>query len=246
MPKTIEIGSAYLRGGFNGVSSVCLDSENLSEIERRANETIKGIVKSKMSLCIALANIKRKELYRQAGILSFKAYLAERRIRINRQTAYEYAKIGEILLKYQQDLRSVDFREEDGLKKLLLLDSAVNENCARKEFLFRKLKESSYREYQKFIEAGAHSARAESLNQRLSKSWISQVKLAIGDECIVVLPLGKEIVWFDNDIWRHLDSPNLQKKFKRHILNAVEAFFLKYSSAESQRKSYDRRVANNI
>lgn len=229
MPKSIEIESAYPSKSFHGVSSICFNSDDLEEIEQQVNDKIKGIVMSKISLCIALANIKMKELYKQIGLQSFKEYLSEKRINIKCQTAYEYAKIGEILLKYWQNLNCVDFREEDGLKKLLLLDIAMNKNCAHKEFLFRKLKESSYREFQRFIKDGLHSARAESANQGLLGYPISQIQLAIGDECIMLLPLGKEIVWFDNDIWRYLETPDLQRKFKRHILKAVEDFFLRYS-----------------
>jgi len=76
--------------------------------------------------------------------------------------------------------------------------------------LFKKLKESSYREFQRFLKKGLQSARAESVNPGRSKRLISRIQLAMGDECIMLLPIGKEIVWFDNEIWRYLDTPDLQ------------------------------------
>ena len=57
----------------------------------------------------------------------------------------------------------MDFREENGLKKLLLLDHALNTPSEeKKELVFKKLKSSSYREFRKFVNNTDQSARADS------------------------------------------------------------------------------------
>ncbi len=128
-----------------------LDSNNLYEIERGIQETMDGLVLSKVVLCKALANIDRKKLYTQVGAGNFHEYLQLERIPLNYKTAKEYAKIGDTLIRHASELEAVDFHEEDGLKKMVYLDKALDTCNAEREEIFQKVKESSLRDFQRWI-----------------------------------------------------------------------------------------------
>jgi hypothetical protein len=128
-----------------------LDSDNLYEIERGIQETMDGLVLSKVVLCKALANIDRKKLYTQVGAGNFHEYLQLERIPLNYKTAKEYAKIGDTLIRHASELEAVDFHEEDGLKKMVYLDKALDTCNAEREEIFQKVKESSLRDFQRWI-----------------------------------------------------------------------------------------------
>lgn len=128
-----------------------VESEDIREIESGIRETLSGITLSKAALCKALANIDKKRLYTQVGAKNFMEYLEMARIPINYKTAKEYAKIGDTMLRYDSELTSVDFREEDGLKKLVYLDKALEQCSEDRETVFQKVKESSLRDFQQWI-----------------------------------------------------------------------------------------------
>ena len=223
-----ETGPELLELERDSVSEVWTDCDDLREIERVINDTIQGIVLSKLSICIALARIKMNELYRQIGLETFKQYVLENRVNIHYNTALDYARIGEIVLKYRRELTDIDFRDEDGLKKLLLLDNALSENAEARDLLFGRLKESSYREYRRLVKQCLRPARAGRSGHAPCETMRSSLQLEIGEESITLLPIGKEIIWFDNDIWRYLGNPELPAKFKKHISRAIEDFFARY------------------
>ena len=201
--------------------------DDLFEIEQRINDRIKGIILSKLDICVALAKIKSNALYRQLGIPSFRKYLQEERINIHYHTAHEYAKIGEVWIEYQSQLKRIDFKEENGLKKLLLLDHALNTlSEEKKELVFKKLINSSYREFNKFVNNASESARADSEDRATLKNKAFKFALEMEGECIVLLPTGKEIIWFDTDIESLFSSSQLLGDFKRHIMKAAEDFFV--------------------
>ncbi len=128
-----------------------VESENIHEIETGIRETLSGIALSKAALCKALANIDTKKLYKQVQAGSFLEYLEMARIPLNYKTAKEYAKIGDTMLRFREELTSVDFREEDGLKKLVYLDKALDKCGEDREAVFEKVKESSLRDFQQWI-----------------------------------------------------------------------------------------------
>jgi hypothetical protein len=128
-----------------------VESENIHEIETGIRETLAGIALSKAALCKALANIDTKKLYKQVQAGSFLEYLEMARIPLNYKTAKEYAKIGDTMLRFREELTSVNFREEDGLKKLVYLDKALDKCGEDREAVFEKVKESSLRDFQQWI-----------------------------------------------------------------------------------------------
>jgi hypothetical protein len=130
-----------------------IDSENLEEIEEGIRETVKGVVLSKAAVCEALAHIDKKKLYSQAGYTNFRQYLQDERIPIKYKTAKEYAKIGDTLMRHRGSLDEVDFSEEDGLKKLIYLDKALKNHTGETLTVYKKVKEYSLREFQKFAAA---------------------------------------------------------------------------------------------
>jgi hypothetical protein len=137
--------------GKNEFSLDFVESENIHEIETGIRETLSGIALSKAALCKALANIDTKKLYKQVKAGNFLEYLEMARIPLNYKTAKEYAKIGDTMLRFREELTSVDFREEDGLKKLVYLDKALDKCGEDREVVFEKVKESSLRDFQQWI-----------------------------------------------------------------------------------------------
>ena len=134
------------------VSLDFIHSDNLEEIEKGIRETVSGVVMSRAAVCKSLANIDKKRLYVQAGHGSFLQYLKAQRIPIKYKTAKEYAKIGDTLMRYEENLKNVCFNEEEGLKKLIFLDKALRNHAEEAEQVFKKVTESSLREFQRYAE----------------------------------------------------------------------------------------------
>jgi hypothetical protein len=163
-----KLGKLHKTGGVYGTDSaiepVSLDfinSDNLQEIERGIRHTIQGVVLSKAAVCKSLANIDRKKLYRQAGADNFMQYLEEERIPIKYKTAKEYAKIGDVLIRHEEELDTVDFTEEDGLKKLMYLDRALEQTEEDREQVYQKVKEYSLRDFKQFALHTVHGGEDE-------------------------------------------------------------------------------------
>ena len=163
-----------------------------------------------------------EKLYNQVGISCFKDYLKTKRINIPYNTACDYAKIGETYFKYQEILERIRFTEEEGLKKLLLLDKSLLAHKEEKELVFKKLKGDSFRDFYRFAQNRYQYARADckKTNPNQNRS------LCLTEECIVILPDNKEVLWFDPDLDTNLGSTELSGKFIAHILKAAKDFFL--------------------
>ena len=86
----------------------CMDSGKLSDLESLAFRLSKIVLFSKVALCLVLATIKSKELYKQIGIASFKEYLKTQRITLHYNTAHEYAKIGQVFINHKEELEKID------------------------------------------------------------------------------------------------------------------------------------------
>lgn len=224
MNGTVSAGRANLKSaGLESSGDVRNDS--LQALEEYVNEKIKELVFSKLDICLSLAEIKRKQLFRELGYASFKEYLEAERIRLHYHTAHEYAKIGEVLLRYKEELNEVNFSEEAGLKKLLLLDDALQRRRSQKDTVFRMLKDASFREFKTFANAEEQSARADSASQSFGGLSLPRLRLESTDECIVLQPSSREIIWFDTDLECIFHSEKLANDFKRHVLRAVTVFF---------------------
>ncbi len=128
-----------------------VESENIHEIEVGIRETLSGIALSKAALCKALANIDKKKLYTQVKARNFMEYLEMARIPLNYKTAKEYARIGDTMIRYDAELKSVEFKEEEGLKKLVYLDKALEQNVEDRETVFQKVKDSSLRDFKQWV-----------------------------------------------------------------------------------------------
>ena len=127
-----------------------IHSSDLEEIEKGIQETVEGVMLSRAAICKSLANIDTKKLYHQAGCRSFMEYLKEERIPIKYKTAKEYAKIGDTLMRHADGLAEVDFKEEDGLKKLIFLDKAMRNLQENPRQVYKKIKEYSLREFRSY------------------------------------------------------------------------------------------------
>jgi len=214
--------------------AIYIYSNDLKDIEIGMKDTIKGVIFSKKIICIALAQIKLKELYKQAHVSSFKDYLKAGRIPIKYSTAIDYSLIGEALLKYRALLENHDFKEEDGLKKLLLLDKALTKYKNKSEIVFQKIKGTSFRDFKRFVNKDIN----DSLNTR-KKTILSYTDLSIkaDDECIYIEETGKEILWFNIDMEKDLGIDFiLTKKIRTSVLNTIKILLKNCYYSTSRRK----------
>lgn len=180
-------------------------------------------------ICVALANIKTKKLYKQIGLKSFKEYIREKRINLNYATAFEYTKIGIIYQQLKKYLDRINFGEENGLKKLLFLEQALKNNQA--DQVYDNLIKFSFRNFKKFAEGITQnisnnttasliekSARADFRSEKL---LMKSDKISADDEGIYLEPKGTEIVWFNYD----LNSNPRYGKLKKTLIRATRDFF---------------------
>jgi len=221
--------SNYTRSSINflrkklAVSLDFIHSSTLNEIENGIQETAKGVIFSKKAICIALAQIKKKELYRQIKINNFKEYLKRKRIPFNYSTALDYSIIGEMFLKYKNELESVHFNEEDGLQKLLLLEKGLKNNKEHPQYVFRKIREDSFRDFKLFVNNNGRKESKQTLRKKIFN--LQDISIKIEDETVSLFPEGIDILWFNRDIENRLGMPGIYKKFQKHIIESVNNFF---------------------
>lgn len=200
-----------------------IHSDNLNEIEKGIKQTLKGVLLSKKAICIALARIKNRELYRQVFINSFKEYLQKKRIPLNYSTALDYSIIGEMLLKYENELKNVHFGEENGLQKLLLLEKGLSNYKDQPQLVFKKISEDSYRNFKLFVnnnekKKSKHKGKEDVL-------LLKDFSVKTEDERIYLLPIDLDVLWLNKDIEHKLGIPGIYKKFQAKIIKAVKDFF---------------------
>jgi hypothetical protein len=201
----------------------CADSDNLLEVEQWIVENVRTISRCRLSICLAFARIKTNKLYKQAGINSFSGYLQAKRVKIHYHTAHDYALIGEIYLKYRDELEMIHFTEHDGLRKLLLLEQGLERANGHATAVFQTFKGSSFREFKRFVHAHCKSGRPDSEDQ--NKRLRSANNVMLSDECLILMPDGRELLWFDPELDELFESPELVNRFKRCVVNAVKDFF---------------------
>jgi hypothetical protein len=206
----------------------CLDFNNLADLERWIIENVRAISRCRLSICLSFARIKTYELYKQVGIDSFSAYLRAKRVKIHYHTAHDYALIGEIYVKYRDVLQAINFTEYEGLRKLLLLEQGLEKAKGHEATVFNILKNSSYREFKRFVCGDRQSGRPDSTHRR--KKLLSICNVMLSDECLILMPDRRELLWFDPQLDEFFESNELVHRFKRCIAEAVERFLAPYSS----------------
>lgn len=211
-----------------------VDSGNLIDLERWIVENVRVMSRCRLAICLAFARIKREKLYKQAGIASFSGYLKARRVRIHYHTAHDYALIGEVYMKYHDKLEKLHFTQYDGLRKLLLLEQGLARAKGREASVFSMLKSSSFREFKRFVYAGCQSGRPDSI--RLNRSLLS-INVMLSDECLILMPDGRELLWFDPELDEVFESTELVHRFKRCIVDAVEDFLSPHRPYVPNKKS---------
>jgi hypothetical protein len=122
-------------------------SNDAAEIDRGKRETIKGIRLSILGMGIGLANIEAKSLYEDLGFQKMSQYIQRfcNDTKMDRSSVYAWLHIGESYLKYQTELKQIDFNDNDGPTKLPFLDRALEEN--QKQEVFGNIKSMSVREF---------------------------------------------------------------------------------------------------
>jgi len=216
---------------------------NLEKIEQNINAVIREFQNAKKRLCMLLAQIKTGRLYEQIELQSFKEYVLSKRLKISYNTALEYAKIGELLLKYENQLAEVDFSEEDGLKKLLLLEQALSNH--EPEEVFKRIKEDSFKDFTKFSKparAGFRPQRSkpddqddppESIQQdSRTGRWIFEENGKLYMETQVQ---GLELLTFNK---RLMEDEQLASEYKLFMTNMIVAAMDYFKGTNKKRGLY--------
>jgi len=125
-------------------------SEKAVEVDKGIRDTIKGIRLSILALGLALARIKTELLYKELGCATITQYVQRlcEDTKMDRSSIYNWLNIGEAYLKYQQELRQIDFNDNDGPTKLPYLERALESN--QKQKVFDNIKTMSVREFAAF------------------------------------------------------------------------------------------------
>ena len=199
-----------------------IDSHSLFDIEQGIADSIRTMIQTKKAVCIALARIKQKELYRQADIGSFKDYLKTHRIPIRYSTAIDYSIIGEMLIKYEEELRYQQFEEEMGLQKLLLLEKGLSNHPDQPEAVFKRLNNDSFRDFRQFVsqKKTASEKKSDDSHEPSSSFFIRS-----DDERIYLMPHNIDLLWLNTDMEEELGIHGLNKKFHSYLLGVVKEFF---------------------
>lgn len=217
--------------------NIYFEAKTLKEIEEAITKTIENELLLKKTLCILLSKIKLEELYKQLSFPTFKAYLKSRRLEISYSTAVEYARIGEMLLRYHDKLLDISFQEVDGLKKLLVLEKALQNNHA--EEVFSRLKTDSFKEFCQY----AKNARAFSLSEdnaklekKVDKHKITKDQLPEGkvilEDAKLYLSLQKnryELLTFNRQYLEKSETTTAFKAFMEAITETANAYFLRFN-----------------
>lgn len=121
--------------------------EKLERIEKGIEDAAGEIYRNLEAICKGLYQIQTRELYRDAGLADFKAYIEAERLTLAAPTLYEYARIGRALTEYAPQLEEHGYKANaDGLKKVLYIDQAIK-RTGRKADVFKHLKNDSYRDF---------------------------------------------------------------------------------------------------
>ena len=191
---------------------------NLEELESAINNAARSIIQSKLVICMALAAIQDNALYRQIGFPTFQAYANSGRLQIPKSTASEYAQIGRIYREYASDLAHIEFSEDDGLKKLLLLKKALTR--ASKAEVLGKLKCLTYRSFRTQFACANHDAQSapfKDLRLRLDKAENTLFLSVENDKEIKVIKFDEELL--------SMCGGRIFEMFVTSMLKAVQRFF---------------------
>lgn len=136
------------------------DENTLLMLESSINRGVHQISVSRLAMCMCLAVIHDDALYKSANFRSFQQYINSGRVHIPKSTASEYVKIGRTFITYRDELSVIHFSEDGGIKKLLLLDQALEQN--EKGTVFEQLESLSFCEFKsRFIRSGDGEADVE-------------------------------------------------------------------------------------
>ena len=208
--------------------NIYFEAKTLNEIEEALAKALANELLLKKTLCILLSKIKLEELYREIMLSSFKDYLKTRRLEIAYSTAVEYAKIGEMLVRYHDKLIDISFNEVDGLKKLLLLEKALKDNKA--EEVFSHLKSDSLKEFCKYVKnARAFSlvksnGGAEEQKHKKSKHKVFEEN----DKLFLSMEADKhELLTFNRQYFESEGVEGEYEKYKEVIMEITIKYFMK-------------------
>ena len=146
-----KAGGTLVESGATALepSTVSLDfwqADKLQIIEKGIRGALAGEALSRAAICRALHRIQSEQLYKQSGLPSFQEYLKANRLPFPKSTASEYAKIGRALTDHDRELQEIDFEDAGGLKKLLYLETALQQ-AEDPEEVYTRLKKDSLRDF---------------------------------------------------------------------------------------------------
>jgi len=127
-----------------------LDSSDPVKIDQGIRDTIRDIRASTLVMGIALARVKSEKIYLKLNFKSMYAYIMSlcKEEGIERSKVYRRLCLGEIYLKYRNELETIGFSDRDSLTKLHYLERALV--TGEKKETFENLKNMSHRDFMEY------------------------------------------------------------------------------------------------
>ena len=149
MDKSI-LNNSLNEFGFRVQALDYVNSENPGEIDAGIRDTIRGIRLSHLAMGISLAKIKNNRLFKMLGFVNIKEYVLSlsNDYKTESSSIYTWLRVGEVYLKYNQDLNEIGFNDNDGPIKLLFLECALENR--NKEDVLNNIKTMTVREFRKY------------------------------------------------------------------------------------------------
>ena len=124
--------------------------DNAADIDRNIRDAIKSIRLSILGMGLALAKMKAEKLYKDLGYSNISQYIEELSCdtQIDRSNIFRWLSIGEVYLKYREELESAGFCDEHGPTKLPYLERALEKNDTKT--VFNNIKNMSVRDFISF------------------------------------------------------------------------------------------------
>ena len=159
-----------------------LNSDDAAEIDMGIRNSIMRVRLSILAMGLGLAKIKSNRLFKKLGFRSMLGYVngLSNDTKTRRSGIYNWLKIGEIYIKYKDELQQIGFSESDGPSKLPFLEQALA--VKEKGEVFDNIKNMSVRDFIKY----AKGVKVEHSNEKQDVYIKGHVVYVKGKRAIIV------------------------------------------------------------
>ena len=131
-----------------------VNSDDPAVLDQGIRDTIKSVRTSVLAAGIALARIKNEKLFKKLEFKNMTRYMSClcKDIRMDRSSLYVWLCIGEVYLKYQNDLEKIGFCDSDSPTKLPYLERALS--TGDRQEVFHNLINMDKDEFVDYVKSG--------------------------------------------------------------------------------------------